>query len=93
MEAAARLGMPVTAILSARGRPSPSETLTPAGRIVLPAGNDTLPPLHALLGGAAALQRLTVALVAEANVNPDLIRREEAPYREAAALVEDRHDW
>ena len=85
--------MPVTAILSPEAAQAVPETLTPAGRIVLPAGNDTLPPLHALLGGAAALQRLTIALVAEANVNPDLIRREEAPYREAAALVEDRHDW
>ena len=93
MEAAARLGMPVTAILSPEAAQAVPETLTPAGRIVLPAGNDTLPPLHTLLGGAAALQRLTIALVAEANVNPDLIRREEAPYREAAALVEDRHDW
>ena len=46
-----------------------------------------------VLGGAAALQRLTLAMAAEAGVNPDLIRREEAPYREAAALVEDRHDW
>jgi hypothetical protein len=32
-------------------------------------------------------------MAAEAGVNPDLIRREEPPYREAAALVEDRHDW
>ena len=70
-----------------------SRALTPAGRIVLPGGTDALPPLHALLGGAAALQRLTLAMVAEAGVNPDLIRREEAPYREAAALVEDRQDW
>ena len=42
---------------------------------------------------AAALQRLTLAMVTEAGVNPDLIRREEAPYREAAALVEDEPHW
>jgi glutamine---fructose-6-phosphate transaminase (isomerizing) len=93
MEAAARLGMPVAAILSPEAATAITEALTPAGRIVLPGGTDALPPLHALLGGAAALQRLTLALVAEAGVNPDLIRREEAPYREAAALVEDRQDW
>jgi glucosamine--fructose-6-phosphate aminotransferase (isomerizing) len=93
MEAAARLGMPVAAILSPDAAAAISEALTPAGRIVLPGGTDALPPLHALIGGAAALQRLTLAMVAEVGVNPDLIRREEAPYREAAALVEDRQDW
>ena len=93
MEAAARLGMPVAAILSPEAAAAIPEGSTPAGRIVLPDGDDMLPPLRALLGGAAALQRLTLAMAAEAGVNPDLIRREEAPYREAAALVEDRHDW
>jgi glucosamine--fructose-6-phosphate aminotransferase (isomerizing) len=93
MEAAARLGMPVAAILSPEAAHAVPETLAAAGRIVLPNGDDPLPPLLPLLGGAAALQRLTLALVAEAGVNPDLIRREEAPYREAASLVEDRADW
>jgi fructoselysine-6-P-deglycase FrlB-like protein len=93
IEAATGLGMPVAAILSAGAAASMPEALTPAGRIVLSEGDDALPPLRALLGGAAALQRLTLAMVAEAGVNPDLIRREEAPYREAAALVEDRDDW
>jgi hypothetical protein len=93
MEAAARLGMPVAAILSPEAARVIPQALTPAGRIIVPAGDDALPPLHALLGGAAALQRLTLALAAEAGVNPDLIRREEASYREAAALVEDRQNW
>lgn len=93
MEAAARLEMPVAAILSPEAATTISEVLTPAERIVLPGRTDPLPPLHALLAGAAALQRLTLAMVAEAGVNPDLIRREEAPFREAAALVEDRQDW
>ena len=44
--------------------------------------------LGRLLGGAMALQRLTVALVHLRGVNPDLLRREEAPYREAAAGAE-----
>jgi fructoselysine-6-P-deglycase FrlB-like protein len=92
-EAAVSLGMPVAAILSSEAAAAIPEALTPAGRIVLPGGTDALPPLHALLGGAAALQRLTLAMAAEAGVNPDLIRREEAPYREAAAMVEDRQDW
>jgi glutamine---fructose-6-phosphate transaminase (isomerizing) len=91
--AAARLGMPVAGIFSPHAARAIPENLTPAGRIILPTDTDALPPLRALLGGAAALQRLTLAMAAEAGANPDLIRREEAPYREAAALVEDRRDW
>ena len=93
MRAAARLGMPVAGISSPDAARAIRENLTPAGRIVLPTGADALLPLRALLGGAAALQRLTLAMATEAGVNPDLIRREEAPYREAAALVEDRQNW
>jgi fructoselysine-6-P-deglycase FrlB-like protein len=93
LEAAARLGMPVAGIFSPDTARAIPENLTPAGRIVLPTGANTLLPLCALLGGAAALQRLTLAMAAEVGVNPDLIRREEAPYREAAALVEDHQDW
>ncbi len=93
MEAAAHLGMPVAAILSPAGAQAVPDDLTPAGRIVRPAGEDALPPLRALLAGAAALQRVTLAMATVAGVNPDLIRREEAPYREAAAMVEDRPDW
>ncbi len=93
LEASARLGMPIAAILSPAAARAVPESLNPAGRIVLPVGDDSLPPLLPLLGGAAALQRLTLAMVAKAGINPDLIRREEAPYREAAALVEDRLDW
>jgi glucosamine--fructose-6-phosphate aminotransferase (isomerizing) len=93
MEAAARLAMPVAGIFSLGADRAILENLTPAGRIVLSTGADALPPLRALLGGAAALQRLTLAMAAQVGVNPDLIRREETPYREAAALVEDRQDW
>ena len=38
----------------------------------------------ALIGGALALQWLTLALVHARGTNPDLIRREEQPYRDAA---------
>ncbi|WP_028058038.1 hypothetical protein [Candidatus Solirubrobacter pratensis] len=48
----------------------------------------SLPPVPAaLLGGALAAQLLTLELVLEAGTNPDLIRREEAPYRAAAAAA------
>ena len=42
--------------------------------------------LESLLSTALALQHLTLGLVHAAGTNPDLIRREEDAYREAAAL-------
>jgi glutamine---fructose-6-phosphate transaminase (isomerizing) len=47
--------------------------------------------LERLLAGAAALQTLTLALAEARGVNPDLIRREEEPYRRAGARAEG--DW
>ncbi len=45
----------------------------------------SLPPVPAaLVSGALAAQLLTLELVMEAGTNPDLIRREEPPYRAAA---------
>ena len=44
-----------------------------------------------LLAGAAALQRLTLELAADRGVNPDLIRREEEPYRRAGEVGDT--DW
>jgi hypothetical protein len=38
-----------------------------------------------LVAGALAVQLLTLELVMAAGTNPDLIRREEEPYRLAAA--------
>lgn len=43
---------------------------------------------EALISGALALQLLTLELAHAAGTNPDLIRREERPYREAAAAAE-----
>ena len=44
-----------------------------------------------LLTGPAELHRLTLALAAARGVNPDLIRREEEPYRRAGSVGEG--DW
>jgi glutamine---fructose-6-phosphate transaminase (isomerizing) len=41
----------------------------------------------ALIAGALAAQLLTLELVLAAGTNPDLIRREEEPYRKAAAAA------
>jgi fructoselysine-6-P-deglycase FrlB-like protein len=54
----------------------------PVHRLAVPASID---PLARLLAGAGALQGLTLELVRARRVNPDLIRREEEPYRNAGA--------
>jgi fructoselysine-6-P-deglycase FrlB-like protein len=51
------------------------------------------PGLARLLAGAAALQRLTLALTRARGVNPDLIRREEEPYRRAGEAGDGGGDW
>jgi glucosamine--fructose-6-phosphate aminotransferase (isomerizing) len=48
---------------------------------------DGLPEGHPLLAGAIALQLLTYELVLAAGTNPDLIRREQAPYKAAASAA------
>jgi fructoselysine-6-P-deglycase FrlB-like protein len=53
--------------------------------VVLPA-SEPLGLLGALLAGAVAAQRTTLALAAQRGSNPDLLRRDDARYREAAAL-------
>jgi fructoselysine-6-P-deglycase FrlB-like protein len=87
--AAAAIGIPTVAIGTAAaldGLPAGVECLvTPTG--------DGAPPLAALLTGAVSLQLLTLALAHLAGSNPDLIRREQAPYREAAAAAGNRANW
>jgi glutamine---fructose-6-phosphate transaminase (isomerizing) len=69
-----------------------SEGVTDAGRIALPPDPVTNGPVGALAcvltASAIALQKLTVALAHARGCNPDLIRREEEPYRDAARIAE-----
>ena len=58
---------------------------------LIPADEGLHGPVERLLAGAAALQRLTLALAEARGVNPDLIRREEEPYRRAGSVGE--RDW
>ena len=76
-DALAAIGMPVVTIL-------PHD---------VPAADGLNVPLARLLGGAAALQNLTLALVRARGVNPDLIRREEEPYRQAGDAGDAGGDW
>ena len=61
-----------------------------AGKLVIPHAD--LPDIAvSLLGGAVALQLLTTGLVHARGTNPDLLRREQAPYREAVAAGGAKH--
>ena len=51
------------------------------------------PLLSSLLQSAVAVQLLTLGLVDLAGTNPDLIRREERAYREAALIGDATPDW
>jgi glutamine---fructose-6-phosphate transaminase (isomerizing) len=80
--AARRIGLQTAAILSpGLDGAILSDDIT-AGKLMIP--HAELPELvTSLLGGAVALQLLTIGLVHARGTNPDLLRREQAPYREA----------
>lgn len=83
-----RLGMRTALIATADVVAAIDTEIMSAGVIVIPDLEAAPAPVSALTATALALQQLTIALVHLAGVNPDLIRREEAPYREAAALTD-----
>ena len=85
LRAARRLGVE-TAVIRSADVPAFGGELASAGELELPSVAGVPALAAGLLAGAVALQLLTLALVHEAGVNPDLIRREQAPWREAAAL-------
>jgi glutamine---fructose-6-phosphate transaminase (isomerizing) len=88
--AARRIGLRTAAIVSPElaGRIL-SEDVS-AGKLVIPQAE--LPEIMtSLLGGAVALQLLTVGLVHARETNPDFLRREQAPYREAVAAGGAKH--
>jgi hypothetical protein len=59
--------------------------------IAVPTAPSLPGPLGSLLASAIALQLLTAAVVGVAGTNPDLLRREEAPYYEAVAIGRTKH--
>jgi glutamine---fructose-6-phosphate transaminase (isomerizing) len=84
LRAARRIGMRSAAITTG-GLP---DDLLPAGVIEAPASDGLPAAAAALLGTAAPLQWLAHELAIQRGANPDLIRREQAPYREAADSYE-----
>ena len=88
LRAARRLDVRTALVTTSDSAERIDSSLASAGVFVVPDA-ETLPAaLSSLTATAIALQQLTVGLVHEAGVNPDLIRREEEPYRDAAALTE-----
>lgn len=93
LRAARHIGMPCAAILVPAVEGSWGRELTNVGRILLPHAAKLTPTTSALTASAMALQLLTLELVHDRGTYPDLIRREEAPWREAAAILEGTEEW
>jgi glucosamine--fructose-6-phosphate aminotransferase (isomerizing) len=84
LEACGRSGIACAAITT---DPDLAE-LAPAGVVPVPTADGLPAAAAALLGAAVPLQLFTLELAHARGTNPDLIRREQAPYREAAKIVE-----
>jgi glutamine---fructose-6-phosphate transaminase (isomerizing) len=88
--AARRIGLQTAAILSPDLEGAILSEDVTAGKLVIQ--HSALPELvTSLLGGAVALQLLTIGLVHARKTNPDLLRREQAPYRKAVAASGAKH--
>jgi len=88
--AARRIGLRTAAIGGDALRGAIGAEEAGAGMFVLPAA--PLPEVAtALLGGAVALQMLTLGVVRARGTNPDFLRREQAAYREAVTLGGAKH--
>jgi glucosamine--fructose-6-phosphate aminotransferase (isomerizing) len=88
LAAAGRIGMRPAAILAAPLDDEWPIFLTPAGRILVDEVPALPPPVAALVGTATPLQLLAERLARVRKTNPDLIRRDQLPWREAAGLAE-----
>jgi fructoselysine-6-P-deglycase FrlB-like protein len=88
LAAAAVVGIKPGAILGEQAATLIPDGLTPAGRIVVPDMPDLPNGAAALLGAAAPLQLLTLAIAAARGTNPDPIRRDDPRYLRAAEVGE-----
>jgi glutamine---fructose-6-phosphate transaminase (isomerizing) len=88
LAAASEVGVTCAAILGADGAALVPDRLTPAGRIVVPEAPGMPNAPAALLGGAAPLQLLTLAISDALGTNPDPIRRNDLRYLRAADVAE-----
>jgi glutamine---fructose-6-phosphate transaminase (isomerizing) len=84
---AAVIGIRAAAIVSRDVDAALPAKLTPAGRLVVDEAPDLPAPVAALISTATPLQLLTERIARARGTNPDLIRREDAVYRDAAAAA------
>ncbi|HKB29078.1 MAG TPA: hypothetical protein VKC59_08650, partial [Candidatus Limnocylindrales bacterium] len=77
LRAASEIGIRAAAILAARFASSIDPTLTPAGRLIVPANPGLPPAIGALLGTVVPLQLLTERLARARGVDPDPMRRDD----------------
>ena len=93
--AAATIGLSVAGLFSGVYDQALAAELTLAGRLVNEPADPALidARLAGLLAGAGALQTLALELAHARGVNPDLIRREQDPYRHAAEEAESSAEW
>jgi glucosamine--fructose-6-phosphate aminotransferase (isomerizing) len=84
LRAVAELGMRAGAILGEPHLRAIPESLTPAGRLLVPRAAGLPPAVAALVGSAIPLQLLTERLARARGVDPDPIRRDDPTYLRAA---------
>jgi fructoselysine-6-P-deglycase FrlB-like protein len=88
LRAVAELGVRAGAILGASCAERIASSLTPAGRLVVPAAPALPPAAASILGSAVPLQLLTERLARALGVNPDPIRRDDPAYLRAAEAAD-----
>lgn len=86
LAASAVVGMKPAAILGEQAAALVPEHLTPGGRVVIPDFPELPNEAAALLGAAAPIQLLTLAIAAARGTNPDPIRRDDPRYLHAAEV-------
>lgn len=92
LDAARAIGLRLGAIVSGEvDQRFASRTDLP--RVVLPKQLAHRGLIGRFAGAALGLQQLTVALTRLARTNPDLIRRDQQPYRDAARAAESSAGW
>lgn len=90
LASARRIGLRTSAIVSSNVQGSIRNEDVSAGKLVIPEA--AFPEAAtSLLGGAVALQLLTVGVVHARGTNPDFLRREQTSYREAVAIGAAKH--
>lgn len=90
LASAHRIGLRTAAIVGANAEGAIRNQDVSAGKLVIPEAGFS-ETVTSLLGGAFALQLLTVGVVHARGTNPDFLRREQTPYREAVVVGEAKY--